>query len=71
MKAPYSAKKIGFIGIMCDNNLEERIGRCLPISVDGLGQLLETPLDVESECLLNHPVHLVSIVEEPSLDLKR
>ena len=49
---------------------EERVGAGLAVSVDGAGELLQGPLDVQSEGLLHHPVHLLRVTHPVVLNLK-
>ena len=50
-------------------NSEERIGAGLAVAVDGSRQLLEGPLDVETERLFHHVIDLLRVAVPLLLDL--
>ena len=54
-------RELNLVTFQNDLDLEERVGARLSVAVDGPGELLEGPLDVEAECLLHHAVHLLCV----------
>ena len=52
-----------------DLDPEQWVGRALPVAADGPGQFLQRPLDVQSERLLHHAVHLLRVAQPVRLDL--
>lgn len=60
---------IYLVSLETDFDPEQWIRGRLSVSIDGLGQLLEGPLDVQSEGFLHHPVHLLQVTHPVLLHL--